>query len=561
MKQKKKKDENIAARKAREEAADATSMIARSTQKTIAKVGASIGTKADAVLVPLPKTAPNVANIENRKQSDSHDGNNKKARKFDTRGAAQGASAGPAAAAAATEQSDRQHDGDKRAPEKAKKVAAGAGGAAVDAMQKAAMIVPASRAVGAAISGEKQSATKKKVQLKIGRGGKLQGDNNATKEANRRVVDIGRAQVEQHAGVPIMRYNLRHPIGPRPPSLKEQKKMRDEKKKLLKTMRDELGVLLPDIDSEIVVAQERVHWDRSMKDGDGARVTEKILEAAAFNEDFDEEKDDDGVLEERKKQLFKAKQEMQKLLNEYYGHAYISPSLRTFFEKYEIDMLDVDDPLYCPDEIRGLCYETEQEDKEDPKFTVYCGPQEKETIIKGCRMEQLKPYLSEGYLYSCQLRGELAKAKGPYQERYLIPIGDSNLDKAPDDCLCKFGSNGRSLSPLPFQQNDKAFCLGYCLANVLFYLKLDKSAQKLADNANRLSILDARRQLAEVSNIVQLSAKGIGTISLEEVKRMLDGIPKQKTIEMLMQYDLHRIGSCEVGEFVLTLGDGKYHAV
>ncbi|CAJ1927457.1 unnamed protein product [Cylindrotheca closterium] len=468
-------------------------MIARSTQKKIAKVGASIGTKANAVLVPVPKTAPNVANIEKRKQSDSQDGNNKKARKFEIRSAAQGASAGPAAAAAAAtvtitatakrrkrkkaaiatsaagrrlkktttkvvaaasnkanfvvekrHQSDRQHDGDKRVPEKAKKVAAGAGGAAVDSMQKAAMIVPASRAVGAAISREKQSAMKKKVQLKKGSGKKLQGDNNATKEANPRVVDIGRAQVEQHAGVPIMPYNLRHPIGPRPPSLKEQKKMRDEKKKLLKTMRDELGVLLPDIDSKIVVAQERVHWDRSMKDGDGTRITEKILEAAAFIEDFDEEKDDDG----------------------------------TFFEKYEIDMLDVDDPLYCPDEIRGLRYETEQEDNEDPKFTVYCGPQEKETIIKGCRMERLKPYLSKGYLYSCQLQGELAKAKGPYQERYLIPIGDSNLDKVPDHCLCKFGSNGRSLSPLPFQQNDKAFCLGYCLANVLFYLKLDKSAQK-----------------------------------------------------------------------------------
>ncbi|CAJ1969981.1 unnamed protein product [Cylindrotheca closterium] len=163
IKQKKKKDENIAARKAREEAADATSMIARSTQKKIAKVGASISTKADAVLVPVPKTAPNVANIEKRKQSDSQDGNNKKARKFDTRSAAQGASAGPAAAATVTitatakrrkrkkaaivtsaagrrlkktttkvvaaasnkanfvvekrQQSDRQHDGDKRAPE------------------------------------------------------------------------------------------------------------------------------------------------------------------------------------------------------------------------------------------------------------------------------------------------------------------------------------------------------------------------------------------------------------------------------------------------------------
>ncbi|CAJ1938341.1 unnamed protein product [Cylindrotheca closterium] len=356
-------------------------------------------------------------------------------------------------------------------------------------------------------------------------------------------MDTGRAQVEQHAGVPIMRYNLRHPIGPRPPSLKEQKKMRDEKKNLLKTMRDELGVLLPDIDSEIVVTQERVHWDRSMKDGDGSRITEKILEAAALIKDFNEEKDDYGILEERKKQLFKAKQEMQRLLNEYYGHAYISPLLRTFFEKYEIDMLDVDDPLYCPDEIRGLRYETEQEDEEDPKFTVYCGPQEKETIIKGCRMERLKPHLSEGYLYSCQLQGELAKAKGPYQERYLIPIGDSNLDKAPDDCLWKFGSNGSSLSPLPFQQKDKAFCL-----------KLDKSAQKLADNANRLSIFDARRQLAEISNIVQLSAKGIGTISLEEVKRMLDGISKERTIEKLKQYDLVL--------FIPKSGDGtNCHAV
>ncbi|CAJ1938343.1 unnamed protein product [Cylindrotheca closterium] len=154
MKRKKKKDENIAARKAREEAGEATSIFA------------SVSNESDAVLVPVPKTVPNVANIGKRKQSDSQDGNNKKTRKVDTRRAAQGASPGPAAtvtvtatakrrkqkkAAAATsansvvqmtsnvgkrQQSDRQDDGDKKTPEKAKKVAAAAEEGAVDAMER-----------------------------------------------------------------------------------------------------------------------------------------------------------------------------------------------------------------------------------------------------------------------------------------------------------------------------------------------------------------------------------------------------------------------------------------
>jgi len=132
------------------------------------------------------------------------------------------------------------------------------------------------------------------------------------------------------------------------------------------------------------------------------------------------------------------------------------------------------------EQIGMMQYVAENEAKDEPAH--YRGKHKQGTTWKLVK-DQLHPYwvhqnFEPGYW------GILERNPGKW---FHVPIGQPRDDAAPEHLITKV--------PCVYQQDEKSFCLVYSLASALYYMGLDKEANKMSDVADSATELDLKDAL------------------------------------------------------------------
>ncbi|CAJ1947653.1 unnamed protein product [Cylindrotheca closterium] len=244
----------------------------------------------------------------------------------------------------------------------------------------------------------------------------------------------------------------------------------------------------------------------------------------------------------------KATQDYQKELNKQYRN--VDQGTLEFVSKYKIKAPKQNQ--YSHDEIRKIRYEPITTNKAKSSFTIYCGPQE--TAVAKITVAYVAYYLGSGFVAKCLAFGKRCADSNLNQPSFIVPLGDSNFDTAPDSCLCKLDKNGARVKILRFVQGASNCCLGFSLANALHHLNFHEEAYSLYRWSHELSEHNATVQFKKLSRWVQTSVKGVTCLSLLESRKFdrLDGL--LQCISLLREQDLV--------VFVPQANDGtKTHAV
>ncbi|CAJ1954285.1 unnamed protein product [Cylindrotheca closterium] len=190
--------------------------------------------------------------------------------------------------------------------------------------------------------------------------------------------------------------------------------------------------------------------------------------------------------------------------------------------------------------------------KAKSSFTIYCGPQE--TAVAKITVAYVAYYLGSGFVAKCLAFGKRCADSNLNQPSFIVPLGDSNFDTAPDSCLCKLDKNGARVKILRFVQGASNCCLGFLLANALHHLNFHEEADSLYRWSHELSKHNATVQFKKLSRWVQTLVKGVTCLSFLESRKFdrLDGL--LQCISLLREQDLV--------VFVPQANDGtKTHAV
>ncbi|CAJ1947037.1 unnamed protein product [Cylindrotheca closterium] len=232
----------------------------------------------------------------------------------------------------------------------------------------------------------------------------------------------------------------------------------------------------------------------------------------------------------------KARSEYNQALKDQYGP--VDHNVSEFLTKHNIQ---APNPQKCDTtEIWKIRYEPPNTDKTEPTFRLMLGSRTKSRIfVSNVTVAYVKHYLGKGFVEKCIAYGERCSSRGINQPSFFVPLGDSNLDVAPNHCLLKLQKNGDQMKMLPYVKGNNNCCLGFSLANALHYLNFHKESWKLYQQSHDLSELDATAQFKWLLAWVQVSVEGVAPLSLKESKEHFDGmVGVTKCLKSLAQQEL-----------------------
>ncbi|CAJ1943708.1 unnamed protein product [Cylindrotheca closterium] len=134
-------------------------------------------------------------------------------------------------------------------------------------------------------------------------------------------------------------------------------------------------------------------------------------------------------------QTEKDRSEYNQALKDQYGP--VDHNVSEFLTKHNIQ---APNPQKCnTGKIWKIRYEPPNEDKTELTFRLMLGSQTKSRIFySNVTVAYVKHYLGKGFVEKCIAYGERCSSGGMNQPSFFVPLGDSNLDVAPNHCLLKF---------------------------------------------------------------------------------------------------------------------------
>lgn len=247
----------------------------------------------------------------------------------------------------------------------------------------------------------------------------------------------------------------------------------------------------------------------------------------------------------------KAYKEYAQHLEKRYGP--IDNNTASFCQQHNM-VLPSEGEAFKHEEIRKIRFEPPTAAKPNKSFSIFCGTPESKTAYKEVSIEYVRHYLGAGFVNRCVQFGELCAKAGLKQHGFLVPLGDSNLDVAPQKCLSKLDDKGNPRKKMPFVQGESNCCLGFSLANALHHLGFKTEATALHTKSHDWSELDATAQFKSISHWVHSSNNGIACLSVKHSKKFDGIVGFEQAIQSLKEHELVL--------FVPQAGDGtNTHAV
>ncbi|CAJ1964483.1 unnamed protein product [Cylindrotheca closterium] len=175
---------------------------------------------------------------------------------------------------------------------------------------------------------------------------------------------------------------------------------------------------------QAILAVDESEEDRETFDGVLGNFDKKLLQPKRRRESA----------RQYQNQTEKARSKYNQALKDQYGP--VDHNVSEFLSKHNIQ---APNPQKCGSgEILKIRYGPPNAEKTEPTLRLLLGSRTKSRIfVSNVTVAYVKHYLGKGFVEKCIAYGERCSSRGINQPSFFVPLGDSNLDVAPNHCLLK----------------------------------------------------------------------------------------------------------------------------